>query len=185
MLWSEPRFFFFFFSGVFFFYLWVNLWAKSNLSTAHLHSSLIKCEVVETDNFIRVFSNVLESLLWIWNDWTGRTSLGLEGNSGFNRQLIVNSFSATLGIFIAPPLHDCSIYFHWHLAKKKKQEGTMKQLFVHVDSDTTILLTCLFVEGRIAGLHLVQGTADFSRSQAGELCLMTEGQTILPLHWRH
>lgn len=59
------------------FYLWVNLRAKSNLSTAHLHSSHIKCDVVETDNSISLFSRSLQSprrAVDIWGRWEGRSS---------------------------------------------------------------------------------------------------------------
>lgn len=49
--------------------------AKSNLSTTHLHSSHIKCEVVETDNSISLFSRSLQGLPWIYGgQWEGRSS---------------------------------------------------------------------------------------------------------------
>lgn len=60
----------------FFFLFWMNLWAKSNLSTAHLHSILIKCDVVEIDNFIRVFSRILQCPLWF--GMIGQRSSGRE-----------------------------------------------------------------------------------------------------------
>lgn len=62
-LWSEP--------GAF--YLWVNLREKSNLSVAHLHSNHIKCDTLETDNFISLFSSSLQSSAGIWGQWEGKS----------------------------------------------------------------------------------------------------------------
>lgn len=64
------------------FYLWVNLRAKSNLSMAHLHSSHIKCDVVETDNSISLFSRSLQSLKGSMGRWVFLFSCNSEATRG-------------------------------------------------------------------------------------------------------
>lgn len=71
------------------FYLWVNLGAKSNLSTAHLHSSLIKCDVVKTDNSISLFSRSLQSpcrALYWWGWQEERSLFSCNGTAAGGKQ---------------------------------------------------------------------------------------------------
>lgn len=71
------------------FYLWVNLGAKSNLSTAHLHSSHIKCDVVKTDNSIILFSRSLQSpcrALYWWGWQEERSLFSCNGTAAGGKQ---------------------------------------------------------------------------------------------------
>lgn len=100
---------------MFFFYLWVNLWAKSNFSNAHLHSSLIKCEGWRLTISSGCSSRFCIACCRYW-------VTGQEGNSRLSRQLIVNSFKAFLihCEYSLLRLLEIHAYSHWHLAKKKK-----------------------------------------------------------------